>query len=85
MNSISNRLSFRSSHYVVFDMCMQARRKQLQIGGAHIKKNIFFYIFFWGGGHICANYWGGGGHGPPVPPYSYGPGMYFDRVINKYV
>ena len=58
---------------------MQARRKQLQIGGAHINffggtHKFFFILFFFfggGGGHICANYWGGG----PVPPYSYGPEM----------
>ena len=59
----------------------QARRKQLQIGGAHITDwgahinfFIFFLIFFFlggggGGGHICANYWGGGTapNAPPIP------------------
>ena len=53
----------------------QARRKQLQIGGAHIifwggTHKFFFLIFFLeGGGHICANYWGGGTapRAPPIP------------------
>ena len=52
-------------------LCKQARRKQLQIGGAHINFlfNFFFNFFFFfgggGGGHICANYWGG--MAPPIP------------------
>ena len=33
---------------------------------------ILFFFFFWGGGgaYLCKLF---GGHGPPVPPYSYGP------------
>ena len=58
-------------YVLVLEDVYQARRKQLQIGGAHIKSNyrlgggahiIFFKMtdhFFLGGGgggHICANY-----------------------------
>ena len=62
-------------------MTTQARRKQLQIGGAHIN---FFTDWGGGGAHInvfkmtdlCNEQYsifvqiigGGGGHGPPVPP-----------------
>ena len=36
---------------------------------------FFFFFFFFGGGGIFVQIIGGG-HGPPVPPYSYGPEMY---------
>ena len=62
---------------------VQARRKQLQIGGTHYRLGggahiiffFFFLFFFWGGGgHICANYW---------PPHSYGPAVSFlKQIIN---
>ena len=54
---------------IIREKYFQARRKQLQIGGADI--NSFggrgggthnFFFLGGGGGHICANYWGGG-HG----------------------
>ena len=72
MNPCPYCLQYKLPKYI----SRQARRKQLQIGGAHIKQlqiggaHIIFFkmtdLCNGGGGHICANYWEG--TAPPCPP-----------------
>ena len=74
---------------------MQARRKQLQIGGGGGTQIGGTHIFFFKMTDLCNEQYsictiksltflqiiGGGGARPPVPPYSYGSEM---RVIVHY-